>query len=90
MTDCHFLSLSNFLVALMRIPATSRVILVDQRPMLPEQPPHFLDDLKNYYQAISIQPQQAIKSQRTKALFPLAPTSPMVAMTQSEPERRSA
>jgi hypothetical protein len=64
MTDCHCLSFSDFLVTLKQIPSTSRVILVDQRPMLPEQPPHFLDDLKNYYPTISIQHQQNRKSQR--------------------------
>lgn len=63
MTDSHCLSLSDFLVALKAIPATSRVILIDQRPMLPEQPPHFLDDLKNYYQAIPIQSQHTSKAQ---------------------------
>ncbi|MEQ4314405.1 hypothetical protein ABNM01_20990 [Pseudomonas syringae] len=64
MTDSHCLSLSDFLVALKAIPATSRVILIDQRPMLPVHPPHFLDDLKNYYQPISIPPQHTSKSQR--------------------------
>lgn len=53
-TDCHLLTLSDFLVALKGIPASARVVLFDARPAMPEHPAHFLDDLKTYYPVITL------------------------------------
>lgn len=53
-TDCHLLTLSDFLVALKGIPASTRVVLFDTRPAMAEQPAHFLDALKTYYPVITL------------------------------------
>jgi len=53
-TDCHLLTLSDFLVALRNVPATTRFVLIDTRPAMAEQPAHFLDALKIYYPVITL------------------------------------
>lgn len=53
-TDCHLLTLSDFLVALKGVPASTRVVLFDARPAMAEQTAHFLDALKAYYPIIAL------------------------------------
>lgn len=53
-TDCHLLTLSDFLVALKGVPASTRLVLFDARPAMAEQPAHFLDALKTYYPVITL------------------------------------
>lgn len=66
-TDCDLFSLSDFLVTLQKIPATSRLVLIDSRSARPKATPHFLDVLAHYFNVVDVtcdaSPQGLLSSQ---------------------------
>lgn len=54
-TDCHLMTLSDFLVTLEKIPSTARVMLIDGRFEMLRNPDHFLDTFNGHFPLVKLQ-----------------------------------
>ncbi|KTT51585.1 hypothetical protein NS337_16770 [Pseudomonas oryzihabitans] len=71
-TDCHLMTLSDFMVTLKKIPSTARLMLVDGRFEMLRNPDHFLDTFNGHFPVVRLQARK-----RSVVRAPLLNASPI-------------